>query len=50
MDLSIYCSVIPFASAVNVIDCFFYDGAKVSNVFFVNAANCATVYFPAREV
>ena len=29
--LSIVFSVIPFASAVNVVDSFFYDGAKVKD-------------------
>ena len=26
-----FSSVVPFESAVNIIDCFFYDGARVSN-------------------
>ena len=42
----LYDSVMPFSSAVSIIDCFFYDGAKVkekSNVniyiFFFNTNN-----------
>lgn len=27
--LTIFLSVMPFESAVNIVDCFFYDGAKV---------------------
>ena len=30
--LTLFLSVIPFASAVNVVDCFFYDGAKVKTL------------------
>ena len=26
----VFSSVVPFESAVNIIDCFFYDGARVS--------------------
>lgn len=27
--LTIFLSLMPFESAINIIDCFFYDGAKV---------------------
>lgn len=29
VPVSLYDSVMPFSSAVSIIDCFFYDGAKV---------------------
>jgi len=28
-SLCLFCSVMPYESAVNIIDCFFYDGARV---------------------
>lgn len=32
----LYDSVMPFSSAVSIIDCFFYDGAKVKEKSNVN--------------
>ena len=37
----VHCSVMPFSSAVSIMDCFFYDGAKVINEIISSNFTCS---------
>ena len=45
-SLVVFCSVMPFNCAVNILDCFFYDGAKVRFSFISHISAASIVLSP----